>query len=254
MFSWPSISWTTLRSAPCSIRCVANECLNVCGDISFMIPAARVYFFTILNKETLLIDFPNLLRNTRSSAFAAGAGLSSMYASRASTAISPIGTSLSLLPFPMIRMKPCSRKSDEIFSPEASDTRSPQPYRISSIALSRLPIHEDVSTHLMMRSTSSSESTLGRYTPSFGASTLSQGLSDMYPSLTIQSKNDLSELTSLACDLSDSWFWVARYSSMSAGTASSGLPPYAVRNFSTSEQYDATVFCDIARSIMRYLL
>ena len=198
MFSCPSISCTTLRSAPCSIRWVANECLNVCGEISLRMPAARVYFLTILNRDTLLMDFPNLFRNTMSSFFAAGAGLSSIYDSKASMAISPIGTSLSLFPFPMIRMNPWSRKSDEIFNPEASETRKPHPYNTSSIALSRLPVHEVVSTHLMMRSTSSSDSTLGRYIPNFGASTLSHGLSVMYPSLTIQSKKERNELTNLA--------------------------------------------------------
>ena len=52
--SCPSISCTNLMSAPFSMRWVANECLNVCGEISFLTPESRAIFFTVLNAETRL--------------------------------------------------------------------------------------------------------------------------------------------------------------------------------------------------------
>ena len=39
MLSWPNISWTALRSAPPSTKCVAKECRKVWGEIIFWISA-----------------------------------------------------------------------------------------------------------------------------------------------------------------------------------------------------------------------
>ena len=67
--SCPNISWTALRSAPPSIRWVANEWRNVCGEISLWIPAAIACFFTILKTEILLIAAHDLFRNRVSANF-----------------------------------------------------------------------------------------------------------------------------------------------------------------------------------------
>ena len=63
MSACPNISCTPLSSAPPSSRCVANECLSICGVICFFIPAWRAYFliiFHILCRESPL---PSLERN-----------------------------------------------------------------------------------------------------------------------------------------------------------------------------------------------
>jgi hypothetical protein len=62
--SCPSISCTALRSAPPSIRCVAKECLKVCGLIFFLIPALAARSFIIVKIMALVSLFPLRLRNT----------------------------------------------------------------------------------------------------------------------------------------------------------------------------------------------
>ena len=94
--------------------------------------------------------------------------ISEVMTSNACTAISPIGMSLSFLPFPNTLMKPSDRYRPDIPSPAASETRRPQLYSTSSMALSRFPIQSVTSTDPIMASTSSTDKTVGRYLPSFG--------------------------------------------------------------------------------------
>ena len=215
-------------------------------------PAASACFFIILNIDWRLIRPPNLFRNRiSSSAGVAGSGRLSIYSLTAFTAISPIGTRRSLSPFPMTRTKPSSKYIEDIRRSDASETLRPEPYSISRMALSRMPCQEDISTDSIIATTSSTASTSGRYLPSLGESTLSQGLSRMTPSMTSQLKNERSELSTRAWVRLVMSFLEPIYISISSVLTSSGLQGISFRKADTSEQYDATVFCDIARSILR---
>ena len=72
------------------------------------------------------------------------------------------------------------------------------PYRTSSRALSRSPIHDDVSTASIIETTSSTDSTSGIYLPSLGPSTLSHGLSFRIPSMTSHPQKERSALSARA--------------------------------------------------------
>jgi hypothetical protein len=41
MFEWPKKIWIVLKSAPLVSKCVAKECLIVCGDTFFSICATE---------------------------------------------------------------------------------------------------------------------------------------------------------------------------------------------------------------------
>ena len=51
----------------------------------------------------------------------------------------PMGTKRCLLPFPVIFIKPSSKNNSEILSETNSETRSPQPYKVSSMERLRSP-------------------------------------------------------------------------------------------------------------------
>ncbi len=56
----PRSDWTDLRSAPLSRRCVANECLSLCGvTLNGMVVAAR-YFLSSLPMERVERRFLSL--------------------------------------------------------------------------------------------------------------------------------------------------------------------------------------------------
>ena len=58
---------------------------------------------------------------------AKASGRSSSQSVKAAAALSPIGTSLSLFPFPTTRTNPSSTYTCEISRPQSSLTRRPQP-------------------------------------------------------------------------------------------------------------------------------
>ena len=87
----------------------------------------------------------------------------------------PTGTNLSLLPFPITRMKPRSGKMQEILNPTTSLTRRPQLYITSSIALFLVPSGLLRSIAEMMDSISPKLSTSGNFLFSLGVSSKSAG-------------------------------------------------------------------------------
>ena len=90
----------------------------------------------------------------------------------------PIGTNRSLLPLPVILIKPSSKYKSEIFNDINSETRSPQPYSVSSMARLRSPSFEVKSIAAMRESISSTDSISGSFLPVLGVSTSSKGLSE----------------------------------------------------------------------------
>ena len=124
----PSISCTSFKLAPFSNRCVANECLRVCGDISLSIFAFKAYFLICLQKYCLDIGAPSRLRKRYLVLFLAYFGLTKVtYLLIKSKANSPIGTILSLLPLPFIFKYPslkfifpnCKLSSSDTLKPDA---------------------------------------------------------------------------------------------------------------------------------------
>ena len=120
------------------------------------------------------------------------------------------------------------------------------------MALSLTPEGLRRSTESIMASTSSTDSTSGRYWPSFGKSTASQGLSLRSPSTMHQSKNAFRELSSLA--------WLrfeifparaAICSLMSSLHTSPGIREQAEKKPSTSPVYAAAVLAESLRSTLR---
>ena len=51
MFAWPSNSWITRKSAPCSSRCVAKLCRSMCGVMLRATPARRTRFLMRSHKR-----------------------------------------------------------------------------------------------------------------------------------------------------------------------------------------------------------
>ena len=88
-----------------------------------------------------------------------------------------MGTNRCLLPFPVILIKPSSKNKSEIFKVVISETRSPQPYKVSSMALFLSPSGVDKSIAAIRLSILSIESVSGSFLPNLGASISSIGLS-----------------------------------------------------------------------------
>ena len=89
----------------------------------------------------------------------------------------PIGTKRCLFPFPVILINPSSKNKSEIFKETSSETRRPQPYKVSSIALLRSPSSFDKSMAAINRSISSIDKVSGSFLPNRGVSINSIGLS-----------------------------------------------------------------------------
>ena len=88
-------------------------------------------------------------------------------------------------------MYPVRKLICDNFKLTSSDTRKPQEYNVSRIALLRCPSCLVRSTALIMASISSTLRTLGRVRPIFGASSEFAGLSPMAPSYNKYLKKDL---------------------------------------------------------------
>lgn len=96
-------------------------------------------------------------------------------------ATSLTGTSRSLEPLPLISITALRKSMCEICSAHNSETRSPQPYMVSTIARLRRPVGVS-SIAAIKASISSNESTEGRREPTDGLSSNSVGSVSMMPS------------------------------------------------------------------------
>ena len=142
MDSCPSISCTVLRSAPPCTNAEAKECLNVCGLMFFSSLILSARFLMMVKIITLLNFLPLLFRNTTfSNPFSMTSFLREFtrYFLISSIALLLIGTSLSRSPFPAMRRNSCSKCRFDTFRSTSSETRNPQLYRVSRIALLRSP-------------------------------------------------------------------------------------------------------------------
>ena len=89
----------------------------------------------------------------------------------------PTGTKRCLLPFPVILINPSSKNKSDIFSETNSETRKPQLYKVSYMALLRSPSGVDKSIAAINSSISSVESVSGSFLPVLGTSINSKGVS-----------------------------------------------------------------------------
>ena len=89
----------------------------------------------------------------------------------------PTGTNRCLFPLPVILMNPSSKNKSDNFNEINSETRKPQLYKVSSIALFRSPSGVDKSIACMSESISIVESVSGSFRPVFGTSINSSGVS-----------------------------------------------------------------------------
>ena len=88
-----------------------------------------------------------------------------------------MGTKRCLFPFPVILIKPSSKNKSEIFKVTNSETRKPQLYNVSNIALLRSPSADVKFMALINKSISCVESVSGNFLPVFGTSINSKGVS-----------------------------------------------------------------------------
>src|SRR3990170_1786792 len=101
--AWPSISWTSLKSAPRSRRCVAKEWRTMWGFIFLRSMLATRACFLIKTQKFCLVMGPPLMDKKRWAdlLWPARTGLeASMYLLSHNMADSPMGTIRSLLPLP----------------------------------------------------------------------------------------------------------------------------------------------------------
>ena len=89
----------------------------------------------------------------------------------------PTGTKRCLFPLPVILIKPSSKNKSEIFKLTNSETRKPQLYKVSNIALLRSPSGVDKSIAEINASISSVAKVSGNFLPVLGTSINSKGVS-----------------------------------------------------------------------------
>ena len=114
MFAWPSSSWITRKSAPCSSRCVAKLCRSMCGVMLRSTPARRTRFLMCSHKRhrrerRAALRQKNIRRRFRRDQL--GPPDLDDNDSTLQQPFRPTGTTRSLLPLPMTLMKPASRCS-----------------------------------------------------------------------------------------------------------------------------------------------
>ena len=162
------------------------------------------------------------------------------------------GTSRSFDPFPIATRKPSSRCSAAMSSPHASLARRPQPYSVSSSALSRRSSAPSAPIASSMRDTSAMESTSGSFEGTLGSFSTSMGDFFVYSSLR---ENLWNPRTADIFLFTVAGAYPTSKSSTAAGSTSSTSPtPKASRcaeYASRSRAYSSMVFWEDPRSMRR---